>query len=324
MRSFMTPRTRTWIVLLLMSGCASTPPPHEAKFEVGPGPYDIDLDAAAGNYEDRFLHVPNGSFTVKGSIQFLMMRADAKWAPMAAVELMGPKDSYHVGLIAFELPNDPGRIQLAVRDKIGVPDETFAQVVLGGQSVPFELRFFRSGVLQVSAAGTARTLSVSGSEITRVRALSSTGHVKFSGVEITASADEATAARNAPEIAAKAAGPATAPGFGRSSVRLSGENYPSKARREGITGRVGLECSVDARGYVHDIVVLESSGPVLDDAAKTIFSDARLLVPPDWAVTGGPTKRFRYGVIFRMVGKPEVPRFDDNRQTVVITTTSLE
>lgn len=321
----MTRRTRTWILLLLISGCASTPPPHEAKFEVGPGPYDIDLDAAAGNYEERFLHVPNGAFTVKGSIQFLMMRADAKWASMAGIELLGPKDSYHVGLIAFEQTHDPGRIQIAVRDNLhGLPDATFAQVVFGGQSIPFELRLDKSGVLQISAAGTDRTLSVRGFEITRVRVLSSTGHFKFSDVEITASTDEAPAARSAPEIAAKAAGPATAPGFGRSSVRFDRENYPSKARREGITGRVGLECSVDAKGYVHDIVVLESGGPVLDDAARTIFSDARLLVPPDWAVTGGPTKRFRYGVIFRMAGKTEVAPFDDHRQTVVITASPLE
>ena len=145
----------------------------------------------------------------------------------------------------------------------------------------------------------------------------------MSGCASTPAPHEAAAALTSPTGAAKAAGPITAPGFGRSSVRLYAENYPSRARREGITGRVGLECSVDTRGYVHDIVVLESAGPILDDAAKTLFSDARLLVPPDWAAIGGPAARFRYGVIFRMVGKPEVPPFEDKRQTVVITSSAF-
>jgi hypothetical protein len=195
MPSFMT--KRVWILLLLISGSAAAAPPHDApaqvaspKFEVGPGPFDLDLDAGSGGYEERFLQVPAGAFTVKGFIQFMTVRADAKWAPMAGVELMGPKDSFYAGLIAFVLPNVPDKIQFAVRDERlhGLPDATFARVHLSDQSIPFELRLDKSGVLQVSVAGKpGRLVPVRPLEITRVRVLASTGHIRFSHIEITAS-----------------------------------------------------------------------------------------------------------------------------------------
>jgi hypothetical protein len=113
--SFMT--KHAWMLLLLISVGASTLPPHDApaqvpspKFESGPGPYNLDVDAASGASEERFLQVPAGAFTVKGFIQFMTVRADAKWAPMAGVEVMGPKDSFYAGLIAFVLPKAPDKI----------------------------------------------------------------------------------------------------------------------------------------------------------------------------------------------------------------------
>lgn len=82
---------------------------------------------------------------------------------------------------------------------------------------------------------------------------------------------------------------------------------------------MGLECGVDARGSARDIVIRESGGLVLDDAARKVFSEGHFLVPPDWSASGGPGKRFLYGVIFQLRGKAEVARFADNRLTVVIT-----
>jgi len=75
---------RLCILLILLSGCAAASAEHAPpKFEVGPGPYNLDLDAASGEYEERFLQVPGGGFTVKGLIQFTVFRANSKWAPMA-------------------------------------------------------------------------------------------------------------------------------------------------------------------------------------------------------------------------------------------------
>jgi hypothetical protein len=65
-------------------------------------------------------------------------------------------------------------------------------------------------------------------------------------------------------------------------------------------------------------VIVESGGLVFDDAAMRIFSDGSFLIPPDWSATGGPGKRFRYGVVFRLTGKPDVAPFEDHRITVVI------
>jgi hypothetical protein len=64
---------------------------------------------------------------------------------------------------------------------------------------------------------------------------------------------------------------------------------------------------------------LESGGPLLDDAAKRFFSENRFQIPSDWSVMGGPTKRFRYGIIFRLIGKPDVATFEDNRPVAVVT-----
>lgn len=99
----------------------------------------------------------------------------------------------------------------------------------------------------------------------------------------------------------------------------SRDYYPSKAKRLGITGRVGIECSVDDRGYARNIVILEPADPLLDEAARDVISDQHFRIPPDWSVTGGPVKRFRYGVIFRLVGKPDVALFEDNRQVMIVT-----
>jgi hypothetical protein len=186
-----------WMLLLLISGYASTATPQGApapaaspKVESGPGPHDFDLDAAPGTQEERFLQVPAGAFTVKGFIQFVTVRADPKWAPMAGVEVTGPKDSFYAGLIAFVLPKAPDKIEFAVRDERlrGLPDASFARVHLTEQAIPFELRLDRSGVLQVSVAGKpGRTVSVRPFEITRVRLLSSTGHMRFLNIYVVAS-----------------------------------------------------------------------------------------------------------------------------------------
>jgi TonB family protein len=95
--------------------------------------------------------------------------------------------------------------------------------------------------------------------------------------------------------------------------------YPRKANRDGVTGRVGLEYSIDETGHARNIIILESGGPLLDDGAKKLLADVRFKVPTDWSATGGPTRRWHYGVIFRLVGKPDVACFEDNRETVVLT-----
>ena len=107
--------------------------------------------------------------------------------------------------------------------------------------------------------------------------------------------------------------------WGPSLLRSNGDHYPPVAKDLGLAGRVGLECAVDARGSAHDIVILESGGLVLDDAARKMFSEGHFLIPPDWSTRGGPGKRFLYGVIFQLHGNVEVARFPDNRLTVVIT-----
>jgi TonB family protein len=99
----------------------------------------------------------------------------------------------------------------------------------------------------------------------------------------------------------------------------SRDYYPPQAKRQGITGRVGLECNVDARGRARDVVILESGGPLLDEGAKHLLYDGQFHVPDGWSASVGPTKRFRYGIIFRINGKPEPAIYNDDRGLVVVT-----
>jgi TonB family protein len=95
--------------------------------------------------------------------------------------------------------------------------------------------------------------------------------------------------------------------------------YPLQAQCLGITGRVGLEYSLDRKGRVRNIAVGESAGSLLDLSAKKLLLDARYSLPADWATSGDPEARFKVAVIFELRNKPNVPRFEDNRPTVVVT-----
>jgi TonB family protein len=96
------------------------------------------------------------------------------------------------------------------------------------------------------------------------------------------------------------------------------DHYPDQARRQGLTGRVGLEYSVDAKGRRTDIVILESGGKILDKAAKDVVSDLQSRIPPD-AASAEPGKRYRVGVLFDLRGMPRVAPFEDGRQSVTLT-----
>jgi len=185
----MTRRSKLPSLVLCACGCAlSHAAPAASGAEAGPGPYNLDLDAGAGKSEQRFLQIPGGAFTVKGYLQFVSIQSSSRWEPMAAVEVMGPKDSYYAGLIAFVVPNSPDKVQFAVRDVRlrGLPDATFARAPLAHLLIPFELHLDRSGTLQVSVAGsTGRAVPVRPEEITRVSVIASTGHMRFTNITIT-------------------------------------------------------------------------------------------------------------------------------------------
>jgi len=186
-----------FMLLLLVIGLAAIATPRDTpaqgatpKVEEGPGPYNIDLDVAAGSGEERSLQVPGSAFSVKGLIQFVTVRPDPKWEPLAGIEVTGPKGSFYAGLIAFVSPKAPDKIEFAVRDERlnGRPDASFGRIHLTSQAIPFELRLDRSGVLQASVMGTSgRAVSVRPFEISRVRLLASTAHVRFLNIEVAAS-----------------------------------------------------------------------------------------------------------------------------------------
>jgi TonB family protein len=93
--------------------------------------------------------------------------------------------------------------------------------------------------------------------------------------------------------------------------------YPPSAKRQGLTGRVGLECTCDSDGRAHNIVVVDSAGPLLDDGAMRLVS-ASHCTPGD-----PPNSVGRMGVIFNLTNKPPVPPFQDHRPTIIVTGSAL-
>jgi Gram-negative bacterial TonB protein C-terminal len=113
-------------------------------------------------------------------------------------------------------------------------------------------------------------------------------------------------------ISGCSSGSRTEPTHAPHGYPTSRDYYPEKARRLGLTGRVGLEASCP-NGHYKDIVVIDSGGPLLDAGATRLLADANC-TPGD-----PPETRSTLGVIFQLTNKPKVPPFEDNRQEVVIT-----
>jgi TonB family protein len=100
------------------------------------------------------------------------------------------------------------------------------------------------------------------------------------------------------------------------SIPNTVEFYPAKARQLGLTGRVGLECFIDMNGHAQNIAVVESSGSILDQQAIELLSIGHFDIPEDWAVTGGPEKRYLIGMTFELSNKPPVLQFQDGRTVI--------
>ncbi|MGB9330121.1 MAG: TonB family protein [Steroidobacteraceae bacterium] len=95
--------------------------------------------------------------------------------------------------------------------------------------------------------------------------------------------------------------------------------FPAPAKRLGLTGRVGLHFSIDAKGQAQNVVVVDSAGQVLDDHARMFISKGHFDVPSDWEASGGPDRHFTLGIIYKLTNKPDVPPFPDDRTTMVLT-----
>lgn len=118
-----------------------------------------------------------------------------------------------------------------------------------------------------------------------------------------ASAAAMTAERGNAAPAAPGAGPegadAWAPEWRLGGMRTPAPEYPSRARRAGMEGRVVLMVQVAPTGRVEDVAVSESSGwPVLDRQARDTVTRWRFQKAPA-GVTGSATVRvpirFRLG-----------------------------
>ena len=329
---------RVGVLLVTVLGCASTEPPCAAptapadspKFEVGPGPYNVDLNAGLGSYEERFIRVPDGAFTLKGLIQFITVSKDRKWAPLAAIELMGPRESYNVGLEAFVLPNEPGKLQFAVRDGLhDFWDASFARADFTNSPFPFELQLLGSGEVQVSVGGkVGRIVSARGFEITRVRVLASTAHIQFSNLNIT-SVDAVTKDHGAQHVElpyadepVNASDPFQLPKLPPMDFPRNVDWYPDRARASGLEGRALVAFDITTAGSVQGVSMLWSEDALLASSATQMLSKAHFKVPVDWQ-NSGASRRWRLGFVYCLPPSGQSEKFGVPVETVLITGSRL-
>lgn len=95
--------------------------------------------------------------------------------------------------------------------------------------------------------------------------------------------------------------------------------YPPEKRRKGQSGRASLAYSVDANGRVVRVYALVSDDPVFEPYAAQVLADLRFKVPPDWAASGGPWRRFRIQVTFTIEGQPPLPVWAQGESVILIT-----
>ena len=78
--------------------------------------------------------------------------------------------------------------------------------------------------------------------------------------------------------------------------------YPRPARRAGFQGKVVLELRVDARGRIHDVRVLSSSGYRLLDRAAVEAVEQVAEVPPPPAELKWGDRRVRVAFVYALRG----------------------
>ena len=85
------------------------------------------------------------------------------------------------------------------------------------------------------------------------------------------------------------------------------------------SGRTLLAYSVGAGGRPERISIVESGGSAIDGCGYAFVGKLKFKWPGEWAATGGPARRYRFGLIVEVVGKPKVAPFEPKVTTAVVT-----
>jgi len=101
--------------------------------------------------------------------------------------------------------------------------------------------------------------------------------------------------------------------------------YPAKAIRLDEVGSVLVEFSVKGAGAPQDVAVLRATAPgTLQEAALRVIRSMRCQPDLTWMENGGPEKRIRVNVLFKLKGFDETAqRLDPDADEIVITGTSV-
>ena len=183
-------------LVLAVCACASAPGTKSGspatkiiEFEPGPGPYNFDWDVAGGKYQETDIHIPGQQFKVAGYIQFLTLKSDPKWSPMASIDLVAPNDADSVRLMLFPDAANPDQIRATVYPKrvTSTDSEDLGYIHAGNKLIPFEVRSANAGGFEMFLAGKLlTTVHVTPYVVSRVRIAGSTAHLRFTDIAVTA------------------------------------------------------------------------------------------------------------------------------------------
>jgi TonB family protein len=93
--------------------------------------------------------------------------------------------------------------------------------------------------------------------------------------------------------------------------------YHSTAVRKRQSGAVLVEFSVSQRGEIQRPVVIEATAPhLLQSGALEVVKNFKCKPGKDWTETGGPERRLRLNVLFKL-NEDEAPKLIDEAAEVV-------
>lgn len=94
---------------------------------------------------------------------------------------------------------------------------------------------------------------------------------------------------------------------------------PISRRRSTSAERPALALLLSLACGVGGATAAANDDPVFEPYAAQVLADLQFKVPPDWAASGGPWRRFRIQVTFTIEGQPPLPVWAQGESVILIT-----
>ena len=154
-------------------------------------PMAFDCDAEPGSASTWTTGIKSLDLRVQGTIEFVHLHYQFKWAPVASVLLISTSDAQTGFQFFLQRHKSIDLLQVGIVN----PDDPTAQTVIltypwKGKPLPFTLAMSRSGDVNVTVGDESATLEINNFEQDRLSLACSAADVLFSDIVITPNSDD--------------------------------------------------------------------------------------------------------------------------------------